>query len=164
MRLSTKGRYSVTAMLDLAIHDRAGPVTLADISQCQGISLSYLEQLFAKLRKSGLVKGVRGPGGGYRLSRPAAEISIGDIIRAVDESVDATRCEGRGDCQNGDACLTHELWSELSQRLYQFLDGITLSQFVDRPGIPELSMQRDKMNGRFILARRQAEAINQGII
>jgi len=164
MRLSTKGRYSVTAMLDLAIHDRAGPVTLADISQCQGISLSYLEQLFAKLRKSGLVKGVRGPGGGYRLSRPASEISIGDIIRAVDENIDATRCEGRGDCQNGDACLTHELWTELSHRLYQFLDGITLSQFVDRPGIPELSMQRDKMNGRFILARRQAEAISQGMI
>jgi Rrf2 family iron-sulfur cluster assembly transcriptional regulator len=164
MRLSTKGRYSVTAMLDLAIHDKAGPVTLADISQCQGISLSYLEQLFAKLRKSGLVKGVRGPGGGYRLSRPATEISIGDIIRAVDESVDVTRCEGRGDCQNGEACLTHELWSELSNRLYRFLDGITLSQFVDRPGIPELSMQRDKQNGRFILARRQAEAISQGII
>jgi Rrf2 family iron-sulfur cluster assembly transcriptional regulator len=164
MRLSTKGRYSVTAMLDLAIHDRAGPVTLADISQCQGISLSYLEQLFARLRKSGLVKGVRGPGGGYRLSRPAAEISIGDIVRAVDESVDVTRCEGRGDCLNGEACLTHELWTELSHRLYQFLDGITLSQFVDRPGIPELSMQRDKMNGRFILARRQQEAISQGIM
>jgi Rrf2 family transcriptional regulator, iron-sulfur cluster assembly transcription factor len=164
MRLSTKGRYSVTAMLDLAIHDRAGPVTLADISQCQGISLSYLEQLFARLRKSGLVKGVRGPGGGYRLSRPATQISIGDIIRAVDESVDVTRCEGRGDCLNGEACLTHELWTELSHRLYQFLDGITLSQFVDRPGIPELSMQRDKMNGRFILARRQAEAISQGIM
>jgi Rrf2 family transcriptional regulator, iron-sulfur cluster assembly transcription factor len=164
MRLSTKGRYSVTAMLDIAIHDRAGPVTLADISQCQGISLSYLEQLFARLRKSGLVKGVRGPGGGYRLSRPASQISIGDIIRAVDESVDVTRCEGRGDCLNGEACLTHELWTELSHRLYQFLDGITLSQFVDRPGIPELSMQRDKMNGRFILARRQQEAISQGII
>jgi Rrf2 family transcriptional regulator, iron-sulfur cluster assembly transcription factor len=164
MRLSTKGRYSVTAMLDLAIHDKAGPVTLADISQCQGISLSYLEQLFARLRKSGLVKGVRGPGGGYRLSRPANEISIGDIVRAVDESVDVTRCEGRGDCLNGEACLTHELWTELSHRLYQFLDGITLSQFVDRPGIPELSMQRDKMNGRFILARRQQEAISQGII
>jgi Rrf2 family iron-sulfur cluster assembly transcriptional regulator len=164
MRLSTKGRYSVTAMLDLAIHDRAGPVTLADISQCQGISLSYLEQLFARLRKSGLVKGVRGPGGGYRLSRPATEISIGDIVRAVDESIDVTRCEGRGDCLNGEACLTHELWTELSHRLYQFLDGITLSQFVDRPGIPELSMQRDKMNGRFILARRQQEAISQGII
>ena len=164
MRLSTKGRYSVTAMLDLAIHDRAGPVTLADISQCQGISLSYLEQLFARLRKSGLVKGVRGPGGGYRLSRPATDISIGDIVRAVDESIDVTRCEGRGDCLNGEACLTHELWTELSHRLYQFLDGITLSQFVDRPGIPELSMQRDKMNGRFILARRQQEAISQGII
>lgn len=164
MRLSTKGRYSVTAMLDIAIHDKAGPVTLADISQCQGISLSYLEQLFARLRKSGLVKGVRGPGGGYRLSRPANKISIGDIIRAVDESVDVTRCEGRGDCLNGEACLTHELWTELSNRLYQFLDGITLSQFVDRPGIPELSMQRDKMNGRFILARRQAEAISQGIM
>jgi Rrf2 family transcriptional regulator, iron-sulfur cluster assembly transcription factor len=164
MRLSTKGRYSVTAMLDLAIHDRAGPVTLADISQCQGISLSYLEQLFARLRKSGLVKGVRGPGGGYRLSRPASQISIGDIVRAVDESVDVTRCEGRGDCLNGEACLTHELWTELSHRLYQFLDGITLSQFVDRPGIPELSMQRDKMNGRFILARRQQEAISQGIM
>jgi Rrf2 family iron-sulfur cluster assembly transcriptional regulator len=164
MRLSTKGRYSVTAMLDIAIHDRAGPVTLADISQCQGISLSYLEQLFARLRKSGLVKGVRGPGGGYRLSRPASQISIGDIIRAVDESVDVTRCEGRGDCLNGEACLTHELWTELSHRLYQFLDGITLSQFVDRPGIPELSMQRDKMNGRFILARRQADAISQGIM
>ena len=136
MRLSTKGRYSVTAMLDLAIHDKAGPVTLADISQCQGISLSYLEQLFAKLRKSGLVKGVRGPGGGYRLARPASEISIGEIISAVDESVDVTRCGGKADCDNGDACLTHELWSELSKRLYEFLDNITLSQFVDRPGIP----------------------------
>ncbi len=164
MRLSTKGRYSVTAMLDLAIHDKAGPVTLADISQCQGISLSYLEQIFAKLRKGGLVKGVRGPGGGYRLSRPASEISIGEIIRVVDESLDVTRCGGKGDCDNGEACLTHELWMELSQRLYEFLDGITLSQFVDRPGIPELSLQRDRMNGRFILAKRQAEAISQGII
>ncbi len=164
MRLSTKGRYSVTAMLDLAIHDKAGPVTLADISQCQGISLSYLEQIFAKLRKGGLVNGIRGPGGGYRLSRPASEISIGEIIRVVDESLDVTRCGGTADCDNGKACLTHELWTELSQRLYEFLDGITLSQFVDRPGIPELSMQRDKMNGRFILARRQAEAISQGII
>lgn len=164
MRLSTKGRYSVTAMLDLAIHDKAGPVTLADISQCQGISLSYLEQIFAKLRKGGLVTGVRGPGGGYRLSRPASDISIGEIIRVVDESLDVTRCGGKSDCNNGEACLTHELWAELSQRLYDFLDGITLSQFVDRPGIPELSMQRDKMNGRFILAKRQAEAISQGIV
>ncbi len=161
MRLSTKGRYSVTAMLDLAIHDKAGPVTLADISQCQGISLSYLEQLFASLRKAGLVKGVRGPGGGYRLSRPASTISIAEIISSVDENVDVTRCKGEGNCQSGDKCLTHELWTRLSKRLYDFLDNITLSQFVDRPGIPELSLQRDKMIGRFLLARKQAEIINQ---
>jgi len=168
MRLSTKGRYSVTAMLDLAIHDKAGPVTLADISQCQGISLSYLEQLFACLRKSGLVKGVRGPGGGYRLARPAAEISIAQIICSVDETVDVTRCKGEGNCQGGDKCLTHELWSNLSSRLHDFLADITLAQFVERPGIPELSMQRDKMIGRFILAKKQAAALkqdmNQGVL
>jgi Rrf2 family iron-sulfur cluster assembly transcriptional regulator len=158
MRLSTKGRYSVTAMLDLAIHDKAGSVTLADISQCQGISLSYLEQLFAHLRKSGLVKGVRGPGGGYRLARPAAEISIAD-----DENVDVTRCKGEGNCQDGEKCLTHELWLNLSNRLYEFLSGITLAQFVERPGIPELSMQRDKKIGRFVLAKKQAAAINRGM-
>lgn len=163
MRLSTKGRYSVTAMLDLAIHDKAGPVTLADISQCQGISLSYLEQLFAKLRSSGLVKGVRGPGGGYRLAKTPAEISIAAIITAVDESVDVTRCKGKGNCQDGEQCLTHELWANLSERLYEFLDNITLAQFVNRPGIAELSMQRDKVIGRFELARKQAEAIDQGL-
>ncbi len=162
MRLSTKGRYSVTAMMDLAIHDKAGPVTLADISQCQGISLSYLEQLFSRLRHAGLVKGVRGPGGGYRLAKPAEDISIAQIISAVDENVDVTRCGGEGNCQDGARCLTHKLWSDLSERLYEFLDGITLAKFVDRPGIPELSMQRDKMIGRFLLARKQAEVINQG--
>lgn len=164
MRLSTKGRYSVTAMLDLAIHDKAGPVTLGDISQCQGISLSYLEQLFSNLRKAGLVKGVRGPGGGYRLAKPATDISIADIISAVDENVDVTNCSGEGDCQGGERCLTHELWTDLSQRLYKFLDNISLAQFVDRPGIPELSMQRDKIIGRFVLARKQAEAISQGLV
>jgi Rrf2 family iron-sulfur cluster assembly transcriptional regulator len=163
MRLSTKGRYSVTAMLDLAIHDKAGPVTLADISQCQGISLSYLEQLFARLRKSGLVKGVRGPGGGYRLAKPAAEISIAEIICSVDENVDVTRCKGEGNCQDGAKCLTHELWTNLSDRLYEFLSGISLAQFVERPGIPELSLQRDKMIGRFVLAKKQAAAINRGV-
>jgi Rrf2 family iron-sulfur cluster assembly transcriptional regulator len=163
MRLSTKGRYSVTAMLDLAIHDKAGPVTLADISQCQGISLSYLEQLFAKLRKSGLVKGVRGPGGGYRLARPASEISIAEIICSVDENVDVTNCKGEGNCLDGAKCLTHDLWVDLSTKLHKFLSGITLAQFVERPGIPELSMQRDKMIGRFILAKKQADAINQGV-
>lgn len=164
MKLSTKGRYSVTAMLDLAIHDKAGPVTLGDISQCQGISLSYLEQLFSNLRKAGLVKGVRGPGGGYRLAKAASDISIAQIIRAVDEKVDVTNCNGEGDCQDGERCLTHELWTDLSDRLYKFLDGITLAQFVDRPGIPELSMERDKSIGRFVLARKQAEAISQGLV
>lgn len=164
MRLSTKGRYSVTAMLDLAIHDKAGPVTLADISQCQGISLSYLEQLFAKLRSSGLVKGVRGPGGGYRLAKPADEISIAAIISAVDESIDVTRCKGKGGCKDGENCITHELWMSLSERIHSFLDSITLAQFVDRPGIPELSMQRDKIIGRFVLAKKQAEVINQSQI
>ena len=163
MRLSTKGRYSVTAMLDLAIHDKAGPVTLADISQCQGISLSYLEQLFAKLRKSGLVKGVRGPGGGYRLARSASDISIAEIICSVDENVDVTGCQGEANCKDGGKCLTHDLWVDLSKRLHKFLSGITLAQFVDRPGIPELSMQPDKMIGRFILAKKQADAINQGV-
>lgn len=161
MRLSTKGRYGVTAMMDLAIHDNAGPVTLADISQCQGISLSYLEQLFAKLRKANLVEGVRGPGGGYKLSRPADQISVAQIISAVDEKVDVTRCAQMANCQDGERCLTHELWVELSDRLYQFLDGITLAQFVNRPGIHELAIQRDKINGRFILARRQAEVLLQ---
>ena len=161
MRLSTKGRYGVTAMMDLAIHDNAGPVTLADISQCQGISLSYLEQLFSKLRKAGLVEGVRGPGGGYRLSRPAADINIADIISAVDERVDATNCNKEANCQGGERCLTHELWMELSDRLHTFLEGITLAQFVDRPGIHELAIQRDRINGRFILARRQAEVLQQ---
>ena len=99
MRLSTKGRYGVTAMMDLAIHDNAGPVTLADISQCQGISLSYLEQLFAKLRRAELVEGVRGPGGGYKLSRPADKISVAEIISAVDEKVDVTRCNQMANCQ-----------------------------------------------------------------
>jgi Rrf2 family transcriptional regulator, iron-sulfur cluster assembly transcription factor len=135
MRLSTKGRYAVTAMLDLAIHDGKGPITLADISQCQGISLSYLEQLFAKLRRDGLVEGVRGPGGGYRLAKPAAEISIADIISAVDERVDATLCAGKENCQEGERCLTHDLWTSLSAQIYKYLAGITLAEFLARPSV-----------------------------
>ncbi len=144
MKLSTKGRYAVTAMMDLALHDRQGPVTLADISQTQGISLSYLEQLFAKLRKAGLVEGVRGPGGGYRLAKAPSQITVAKIITAVDESVDVTRCGGEGDCQDGERCLTHELWNELSERLYSFLDGITLDQFIDRPEIREIARRQDE--------------------
>jgi Rrf2 family iron-sulfur cluster assembly transcriptional regulator len=132
MRLSTKGRYAVTAMLDLALHNQKGPVTLAEISENQGISLSYLEQLFAALRGKQLVRGVRGPGGGYYLGRSSDEISIADIICAVDEWVEFTRCKGRKDCRNGDRCLTHDLWNDLSEEIFNFLSGITLGELVAR--------------------------------
>lgn len=158
MRLSTKGRYAVTAMMDLAIHDREGPVTLADISQTQGISLSYLEQLFAKLRRQGLVEGVRGPGGGYRLARIPQQITVAEIITAVDENVDVTRCQGDEGCQDGERCLTHELWQELSKRLYDFLNGITLDQFIDRPEIKEIARRQDEESRRmnFVFPRPAA--------
>ncbi|HNW78238.1 MAG TPA: Rrf2 family transcriptional regulator [Candidatus Competibacteraceae bacterium] len=138
MRLSTKGRYAVTAMMHLAIHDKYGPVTLAEISQCQGISLSYLEQLFAKLRKQGLVEGVRGPGGGYRLARSPEQVTVANIIGAVDERLDTTRCLGHENCQEGRRCLTHELWTDLSRQIFGFLEGITLAQFVERPAVCEV--------------------------
>jgi Rrf2 family iron-sulfur cluster assembly transcriptional regulator len=132
MRLSTKGRYAVTAMLDLALHSDKGPVTLADISVNQGISLSYLEQLFAALRGKELVRGIRGPGGGYFLAKEAREISIADIICAVDEWVEFTRCGGRENCHEGKRCLTHVLWNELSDQIFNFLSDITLEQLVAR--------------------------------
>ncbi|MDB1124749.1 Fe-S cluster assembly transcriptional regulator IscR [Vibrio algarum] len=131
MRLTSKGRYAVTAMLDVALHSQDGPVPLADISERQGISLSYLEQLFSKLRKASLVASVRGPGGGYRLGREAFDISIGTVISAVDESVDATKCAGKGGCQGGTRCLTHTLWRDLSDRISDFLDNITLGQLMN---------------------------------
>jgi len=130
MRLTTKGRYAVTAMLDLAINYQNGPITLSDISKRQGISLSYLEQLFSKLRKNGLVDSARGPGGGYRLSRDADLIAVGQVITAVDEKIDVTKCGGKGDCLDGGPCLTHELWCDLSSQIYDFLDNISLGQLV----------------------------------
>lgn len=132
MRLTTKGRYAVTAMLDLAIHHTHGPIALADIAQRQGISLSYLEQLFAKLRKRGLVTSVRGPGGGYNLARPPVEIYVAEVISAVDESVDTTRCGGAHNCQNNGPCLTHNLWHDLSDRIYDYLNHIDLQTLVDQ--------------------------------
>ncbi len=148
MKLSTKGRYAVTAMMDLALHEQFGPVTLADISKCQGISLSYLEQLFAKLRKHDLVTGVRGPGGGYRLAQPPEKITVADIVTAVDENVDATRCKGKGNCQNGARCLTHELWCDLSNQIYNFLNSITLAQLAARPGVREVAERQDRLHSR----------------
>jgi Rrf2 family iron-sulfur cluster assembly transcriptional regulator len=145
MRLSTKGRYAVTAMLDLALHETKGPVTLADISANQGISLSYLEQLFACLRNKELVRGIRGPGGGYHLARPADQISIANIICAVDEWVEFTRCKGRENCHAGQRCLTHTLWDELSAEIYDFLCGISLGDLVNRGTVQETAKrQRDR--------------------
>lgn len=147
MRLSTKGRYAVTAMMDLAIHESTGPVTLADISRCQSISLSYLEQLFAKLRRENLVHGVRGPGGGYKLASPAEKITIAAIIAAVDEKVDST-CGGDSSCDKETTCLTHELWCGLSKRIYDFLDSITLQDFLARPSVQEVARLQDGIHNR----------------
>ncbi len=130
MRLTTKGRYAVTAMLDLSLNYGVGAITLADISERQGISLSYLEQLFARLRKQGLVSSSRGPGGGYRLSRAADTITVLDVISAVDEKVDSTQCEGRQNCHGHEQCLSHELWQSLSDQIRVYLDGITLAHVV----------------------------------
>jgi Rrf2 family iron-sulfur cluster assembly transcriptional regulator len=132
MRLTTKGRYAVTAMLDLTLHGDQGPISLADISKRQEISLSYLEQLFSKLRQHELVSSVRGPGGGYRLSRAADDISVAEIIDAVNESIDATNCKGAGNCKNGKVCLTHNLWADLSDQIHHFLSGISLGSLVER--------------------------------
>jgi len=131
MRLTTKGRYAVTAMLDLAIHQEQGSITLANISQRQYISLSYLEQLFARLRRNGLVSSTRGPGGGYRLSRSADQISIAEIVMAVDENMDTTRCQGRQNCKETGECLSHQLWADLSEKIKVFLSGITLAQVLE---------------------------------
>lgn len=142
MRLTTKGRYAVTAMLDLALHQDQGPISLADISTRQEISLSYLEQLFAKLRKKNLVISTRGPGGGYCLTKTADEIFVADIIDAVDENVDATNCNRQGDCQEGLTCLTHHLWADLSDQIHNFLSGISLANLVERKEIKAVSMRQ----------------------
>lgn len=144
MKLTTKGRYAVTAMLDLAMHCGGGPVKLAEISQRQGISLSYLEQLFTRLRKEGLVASTRGPGGGYSLGRPSDRIAIADVIIAVDENVDTTRCGGLSNCHNDQRCLTHELWTDLSNQIRDFLSDITLSHLMVRGGVREVADRQDR--------------------
>ena len=144
MRLTTKGRYAVTAMLDLAIHADRGPISLADISQRQEISLSYLEQLFAKLRKNTLVSSVRGPGGGYKLQRDSQAIFIAEIIDAVNESVDTTKCQGAGDCQGGETCLTHYLWEDLSEQIHGFLQNISLADLVARNEVKQIAENQDR--------------------
>lgn len=143
MKLTSKGRYAVTAMLDVTIHAVSGPVPLADISERQAISLSYLEQLFSRLRKNGLVTSVRGPGGGYRLGKCSAQITVADIISAVDESVDATKCLGQGNCQGGSRCLTHTLWADLSQRIEDFLQNISLAELIEQRDVKSVAERQD---------------------
>jgi len=130
MRLTTKGRFAVTAMIDVALNGTHGPVTLAAVSERQRISLSYLEQLFGKLRRHGLVESVRGPGGGYNLARPGDEVSVADVILAVDEPIDATQCGGRENCHDDRRCMTHDLWTALNGHIFSFLRSVTLAQLV----------------------------------
>ena len=143
MRLTTKGRYAVTAMLDLALNGNDRPISLADISGRQDISLSYLEQLFAKLRRNDLVSSVRGPGGGYRLSRGGDEIFVAQIIDAVNETVDATGCGGTADCQQGEVCLTHHLWCDLSDQIHNFLSEISLSKLLERRDVQNVAARQN---------------------
>jgi len=146
MRLTTKGRYAVTAMLDLAIHSDRGPVSLAEVSKRQEISLSYLEQLFSKLRKAELVASVRGPGGGYKLGRTLDTIYIAQIVDAVNESIDATSCGGKGNCQQGEVCLTHHLWVDLSDQIHHFLSGISLAKLVARQDVKSISQRQGNVS------------------
>ena len=150
MKLTSKGRYAVTALLDVAINSQAGPVPLADISERQDISLSYLEQLFAKLRKKNLVNSVRGPGGGYLLGKDAEKIAIGEVICAVNESIDATRCNGNADCQGGERCLTHNLWQDLSDRIASFLNEITLGELMAKNDVKHVASRQSKIPSKAI--------------
>ena len=131
MRLTTKGRFAVTAMVDLALRHGEGPVTLSEISQRQKISLSYLEQLFGKLRRRGLVDSVRGPGGGYCLAKDTAQISVADVIVAVDEPIDATQCAGQENCKEDEKCITHDLWMKLNEHIFEYLGAVTLKTMVE---------------------------------
>lgn len=139
MRLTTKGRFAVTAMLDLALREAEGPATLAGISERQQISLSYLEQLFGKLRRAKLVDSIRGPGGGYRLAKPAQAITVAHIIRAVNEPVDATQCGGRENCHGNQRCMTHDLWTRLNATISDYLTQVTLANLVEEQRLKESS-------------------------
>ena len=162
MRLTTKGRYAVTAMLDLAIHHGEGPITLADIAQRQGISLSYLEQLFSRLRKQNLVSSVRGPGGGYSLGREAGGIFVAQVITAVDENVDTTRCGGAHNCQDNQQCLTHDLWQDLSARIYEYLNQISLQDLMNRRGVQEVVERQQAAAADIDVPLRQLKAETVG--
>jgi Rrf2 family iron-sulfur cluster assembly transcriptional regulator len=152
MRLTTKGRFAVTAMIDLALHQGDGPVTLAEISGRQSISLSYLEQLFGKLRRRELVDSVRGPGGGYNLAKDLAAVTVADIVTAVDEPLDATQCGGKENCDDDRRCMTHDLWESLNRKMYEFLDSVSLQDLVVKQQQKIAVMQDNRAKG----ARRVA--------
>ena len=143
MRLTTKGRYAVTAMLDIALHRQCGPISVMDIAERQGISAAYLEQLIRKLKRFGMLRSVRGPGGGYQLRRDISDISVSEIIAAVGDGVDATRCHGTADCQDGERCLTHDLWFDLSQEIDNFLSDISLASLVEQREIQHVATRQD---------------------
>jgi Rrf2 family transcriptional regulator, iron-sulfur cluster assembly transcription factor len=148
MRLTTKGRFAVTAMADLAMRHSRGPVTLAAISERQHISLSYLEQLFGKLRRHNLVTSVRGPGGGYNLARPAAELSVAEIVSAVDEPLDATQCAGKENCLDDRRCMTHDLWATLNEKIHDYLSSVSLGDLVaHQSGKPVSVIKHHKQPG-----------------
>ena len=151
MRLTTKGRYAVTALLDLAIHQDQGTVALSEVATRQGISLSYLEQLFAQLRRRGLVTSTRGPGGGYTLARLPDHISVAQVIDAIDENIDATLCGGSKNCSDQTACLTHYLWADLSDQIRRFLSDVTLGNLVDQPHVKEVALRQDKRHEVFFV-------------
>ncbi len=158
MRLTTKGRFAVTAMIDLALRQGTGPVTLAGISQRQAISLSYLEQLFGKLRRHEIVESIRGPGGGYSLARRADKVTVADIIIAVDEPLDATQCGGKENCHGADAatgvrCMTHELWATLNEKMVDYLDSVSLQDLVDQ--------QKQKNAEQVVVLHRAPAAVGQ---
>jgi Rrf2 family iron-sulfur cluster assembly transcriptional regulator len=152
MRLTTKGRFAVTAMLDLALRGGKNPVTLAGISERQDISLSYLEQLFSRLRRHELVESVRGPGGGYYLARALDDVSVADIIRAVDEPIDATQCGGKENCHDEHRCLTHDLWVGLNAHIYDYLDNVTLASLVAKQDACKEKVMQDRRASKLTAA------------
>lgn len=159
MKLTTKGRFAVTAMIDLTMRQAAGPVTLAGISDRQNISLSYLEQLFGKLRRHGIVSSVRGPGGGYRLARDMQTVSVADIITAVDEPMDTTLCGGLENCADDQRCMTHDLWANLNKCMNDYLSSVSLSDLVNQPKAKALAANISKVDDSRILARRSNLAV-----
>jgi Rrf2 family iron-sulfur cluster assembly transcriptional regulator len=165
MRLTTKGRFAVTAMIDLAMRQHSGPVTLAAISQRQNISLSYLEQLFGKLRRHELVDSVRGPGGGYSLARLARNVTVADIIFAVDEPLDATSCGGKRDCTSGNdgkpgKCMTHELWATLNRKMVDYLDSVSLQDLVDQQRVRQLQEANNPAQNCTVRVNRVSNGTN----